>query len=75
MDEQQLEIAEQLRQINATPPIRRTESQRRKQEALGQRNEEIARMTPLIGMLRHKLSALDAVCQREHRKVSANNGR
>uniref|UniRef100_A0A914GR01 Ig-like domain-containing protein n=1 Tax=Globodera rostochiensis TaxID=31243 RepID=A0A914GR01_GLORO len=57
-------IGTELRQISATPPLLRSEEQRRRQETLSVRNGEIARMTPLIGILQHKLSALDGACTR-----------
>lgn len=52
----------ELRQISATPPPLRNAEQRARHSALSKRGEEIARMTPLIGMLRHKLGALDELC-------------
>ena len=72
-EEQLSEIREQLRQISSTPPLRRTKEQKQMHESLNQRNEEIAQMAPLIGMLRHKLSALDELCQKEQRRVSITN--
>ncbi|KAL3075020.1 hypothetical protein niasHT_038955 [Heterodera trifolii] len=57
-------IGTELRRISATPPPLRSEQQRRRHEALCIRSGEIARMTPLIGMLQHKLSTLDDACTR-----------
>ena len=72
ISEQQLEIDDQLRQIDSTPPLLRNLEQKRRKESLSQRSDEISRMTPLIVMLRHKLKALDDLCQKEQLKADAS---
>jgi len=67
--DEELSIKEELRQIAKSPSI--TPAQQKKQKILRRRSENLARMTPLIHVVKNKLTTLEDVVDDNDEKTAA----